>query len=176
MRKQHNLILIGMPGSGKSQLGKRLSRQLGMRLLDTDTMIEAKAGQRISEIFATQGEAAFRDLETRCVHEAAQCQGVVIATGGGVILREDNMRALAASGLIVFVDRHPSHILRSSLADRPLVNNQADRLWTLYYERLHLYRSYAHRSVPNRRHLWRTVRHIASLYRNHAPSPCHPDI
>ncbi|MCD8073410.1 MAG: shikimate kinase, partial [Alistipes sp.] len=101
-----------MPGSGKSSLGRRLSKKLGMPLVDTDVLIETLAGMRISDIFAAQGEAAFRDLESRCAREAAALSGVIISTGGGMILRPENMDILAQNGLILFIDRHPAHIVR----------------------------------------------------------------
>ena len=82
-----NLVLIGLSGCGKSTFGKRLARRLHMPLLDTDAMIEKKTGRSIPDIFSTEGEAGFRDLESACAREAAAMQGVVISTGGGMILR-----------------------------------------------------------------------------------------
>ena len=139
-----NLVLIGLSGCGKSTFGRRLSRRLHMPLFDTDVMIEKKTGRIIADIFAEDGEAAFRD------REAAAMEGVIISTGGGMILREKNMEELSRNGLVVFIDRHPSHILRSTtLGDRPLVQNDRDRLFRLYAERIALYRRYAHITVPN---------------------------
>lgn len=145
-----NIVLIGLSGCGKSTVGRRLARKLRMPLLDTDVMIEEKSGRTIPDIFAAEGESGFRDRETACVKEAAEKEGVIISTGGGVILREENMQALSKNGLVVFIDRHPSHILRStSLGDRPLVQNDRDKLFRLYADRLALYRRHADVTVPN---------------------------
>lgn len=145
-----NLVLIGLSGCGKTTFGKRLSRRLRLPLLDTDVMIEQKTGRPIPDIFATEGESGFRDMESACAREAAAMDGVVISTGGGMVLREENMKVLSESGLVVFIDRHPSHILRStSLDDRPLVQNDRERLFRLYAERLAVYRRHADIIIPN---------------------------
>ena len=163
-----NLVLIGLSGCGKSTVARRLSRRLHMPLLDTDAMIVEAEGRSIPEIFAESGEAYFRDMESAACRAAAEQHGVIIATGGGAVLREANMEALAESGLIVFLHRHPSRILRSaSLDDRPLVQDDAERLFRLYAERLPLYRRWAHVTVHNsgtRRRMARCLRHIARHY------------
>ena len=138
-----NLVLIGLSGCGKSTFGRRLSRRLHMPLFDTDVMIEKKTGRIIADIFAEDGEAAFRDMESACAREAAAMEGVIISTGGGMILREKNMEELSRNGLVVFIDRS------TTLGDRPLVQNDRDRLFRLYAERIALYRRYAHITVPN---------------------------
>ncbi len=145
-----NLVLIGLSGCGKSTIGKRLARKLRMPLLDTDTMIEKNSGRTIPDIFARDGEEGFRTMESACAREAAAYDGAVISTGGGMILRGENMDALSKNGIIVFIDRHPSHILRSTtLGDRPLVQNDRDRLFRLYAERIALYRRHADVTIPN---------------------------
>jgi shikimate kinase len=163
-----NLVLIGLSGCGKSTVARRLSRRLRMPLLDTDAMIVEAEGRSIPEIFAESGEAYFRDMESAACRAAAEQHGVIIATGGGAVLREANMEALAESGLIVFLHRHPSRILRSaSLDDRPLVQDDAERLFRLYAERLPLYRRWAHVTVHNsgtRRRMARCLRRIARHY------------
>jgi shikimate kinase len=163
-----NLVLIGLSGCGKSTVARRLSRRLHMPLLDTDAMIVEAEGRSIPEIFAESGEAYFRDMESAACRAAAEQHGVIIATGGGAVLREANMEALAESGLIVFLHRHPSRILRSaSLDDRPLVQDDAERLFRLYAERLPLYRRWAHVTVHNsgtRRRMARCLRRIARHY------------
>lgn len=163
-----NLVLIGLSGCGKSTVARRLSRRLHMPLLDTDAMIVEAEGRSIPEIFAESGEAYFRDMESAACRAAAEQHGVIIATGGGAVLREANMEALAESGLIVFLHRHPSRVLRSaSLDDRPLVQDDAERLFRLYAERLPLYRRWAHVTVHNsgtRRRMARCLRRIARHY------------
>ena len=162
-----NLVLIGLSGCGKSTFGRRLAKRLRLPLLDTDVMIEKKTGRSIPDIFAADGESGFRDIESACAREAAAVQGAVISTGGGMILREENMKELSKNGLVVFIDRHPSRILRSTtLKDRPLVQDDRDKLFRLYAARLALYRRHADVTVPNhggprtlKRRLLQVLRH-----------------
>lgn len=166
-----NLVLIGLSGCGKTTFGKRLARRLRLPLIDTDVMIEKKTGRTIPDIFAEEGENGFRDIESVCAKEAAARDGAVISTGGGMVLREENMKTLSQGGLVVFIDRHPSHILRStSLDDRPLVQNDRDRLFRLYAERLAFYRRHADVVIPNHggpRTLKRRILQILRHYRRH---------
>ena len=145
-----NIVLVGMPGSGKSSVGRRLAKRLHWTFVDTDALIVAAAGKSIERIFAEDGEAYFRDLEARCVREAAAHTGVVIATGGGVVLREENVRALRATGLIVFLDRAPERILKTAeLSDRPLLRAGGQALFALYRQRKDVYRAACDCRVPN---------------------------
>ena len=82
-----NIVLIGLSGSGKSTFGKRLAARYQMPLVDMDAEIVKKTGRSISNIFATDGEEAFRDMETECARECGRLSGVIISTGGGVVLR-----------------------------------------------------------------------------------------
>ena len=167
-----NLVLIGLSGCGKSTFGKKLSRRLRMPLLDTDAMIVEAEGRAISDIFAERGEAFFRDMESAACQVVAEQEGIIISTGGGMVLREANMEALAKNGLMFFIDRHPSHILRSaSLKDRPLVADDADKLFRLYEERLALYRLWAHVTIRNsgsRRGMKRCLLQILKHFRKAA--------
>lgn len=112
-----NIVLIGMPGSGKSTVGAELARLTGRTLVDTDALVEAKAGKSIPAIFAEEGEAAFRDLEHTVVAEVGRERGLIIACGGGVILREDNRRALRENGRIYCLRRPLEWLARTG---RPL--------------------------------------------------------
>lgn len=144
-----NLVLIGMPGSGKTKMGRILSEWFTLPLVDTDQMVVEKAGKTIPEIFAQDGEQAFRDLETAAVQEAAALNGAVIATGGGVILRPENMEALRETGLVFFRDRSPAAIAGEDLTGRPLIGSDSERVYRLYNERLPLYQKYAHHTIPH---------------------------
>jgi shikimate kinase len=167
-----NIVLIGLSGCGKSTLGRRLARRLRMPLFDTDAMIVEAEGRAISDIFAERGEHYFRDIESAACLAVSELEGAVIATGGGAVLREENMRVLAENGVIFFLDRHPSRILRTaSLHDRPLVQDDSQRLLRLYSERLPLYRRWADATVRNaggRRRLARCLRRILRHFRHHA--------
>jgi shikimate dehydrogenase len=145
-----NIVLIGLPGSGKSTLGALAAERFGLDFIDMDAEIEKDAGMTISEIFSSQGEARFRELETGTARAAARRRRCVIATGGGVILREENMRALRENGLVVFLDRPPAQIAKGLVADRarPLLAEGADRVFRLSRERRALYLAWADACLP----------------------------
>lgn len=135
-RDKENIVLTGMPGCGKTTVGTALSQTLGMELLDTDALIVEKDGRDIPTIFSQEGEPAFRDLEQAAVYEAAKHQHCIIATGGGAVLRKENMDILRQNGRIYFIDRPPEALLPTD--DRPLsANRQA--LEQRYRERYDLY-------------------------------------
>ena len=169
-----NLVLIGLTGCGKSTFGRRLAKRLRLPLPDTDAMTEKKTGRPIPDIFAADGESGFRDIESACAREAAAVQGAVISTGGGMILREENMKELSKNGLVVFIDRHPSRILRSTtLKDRPLVQDDRDKLFRLYAARLALYRRHADVTVPNHGGPRTLKRRILQVLRHYRRSNSH---
>lgn len=144
-KSKENIVLTGMPGCGKSTVGRRLSKILDRPLLELDQLIEQKAGMHPSEIIRTQGEAAFRDLESEIVAEAAQETGCIISTGGGVILREENMRRLRANGRIYFINRPLRYILPTD--DRPLSADRA-ALEQRFRERYPIYKATADVIIP----------------------------
>lgn len=160
-----NLVLIGMPGSGKTTVGKILSRMLCMPLVDTDALVEKAAGKTIPELFAQEGESAFRDRETAAARQAAELDNTVIATGGGIILRPENMAALAATGMIFFRDRDLEDILGEDHMGRPLVGRDPEKLRILYTQRIELYRKYAQYIISNTKTAEEAAARIAALYR-----------
>ncbi|MCD7948452.1 MAG: shikimate kinase [Oscillospiraceae bacterium] len=162
---RRNLVLIGMPGSGKSAVGSTLARLLHMPFLDTDTMVVKAAGHTIPEIFAAEGEEGFRDRESAAVRAAARAKGAVIATGGGVIKRASNMRALARTGIIFFLDRPPEDIAKEDHKGRPLVGADAERIFALYHERIDLYRRYGQYHIANVSSAKEAADHISVLYK-----------
>lgn len=115
---KENIVLTGMPGSGKTTLGNLLSRATGREFADTDELIKAKAGMEISEIFSSFGEERFREIESKVIREISSRPAMIISTGGGAVLRDDNIRNLKMNGRIYFLDRDPSSIVPT--ADRPL--------------------------------------------------------
>ncbi len=146
-----NIVLIGMPGSGKSTFGKSLAKELGMDFFDADDVLEEREARSIKSFFA-ESEEAFRTAETRTLKYLATLGGAVIATGGGAVKREQNMQLLKQSGVVVFIDRAPQKILACIEGDaRPLLAADKQRIFTLYDERIALYRQYADYIVDNNR-------------------------
>ena len=137
-----NIVLCGMMGSGKSTVGKALSRLTGKPFVDTDTLIEEKYGS-INEIFAKKGEAYFRDLERQAVKELALKDGLIIATGGGLVLRQENADLLKQNGRIVYLQAELSTLRERLSGDtkRPLL--QSGRLEELLEKRAPVYESAA---------------------------------
>lgn len=143
-----NIVLIGMMGCGKSTCGRLLQQALGMPLVDTDQLIEAREGMTVSDIFAQKGEPYFRDLETAVTRELSQRSGIIIATGGGLPMREENRALLRASGLVVFLNRPAEQIFDGSdLEDRPLAQQGKADFLRRFQERTPLYRAAAHYEI-----------------------------
>ena len=138
MRDKENIVLTGMPASGKSTVGKLVSDVLGREFIDTDTLIVEKTGKDIPRIFSEDGERAFRDIESEVIRETAAVTGAVIATGGGAVLRSENVRALRENGKIYFIDRPLDSLIPTS--DRPTASNKEDII-KRYNERYSVYKS-----------------------------------
>lgn len=106
-----NLYLVGMMGAGKSTLGRALARALARPFVDTDEQIERETGRTIEEIFRERGEAGFRDLETACLVDISRGRGLVIALGGGAVLRAENRRLIRATGRSIYLRARPETIV-----------------------------------------------------------------
>lgn len=145
---EKHLVLVGMMGAGKTTVGRIVAERLGRPLIDSDEVIESRAGRSVREIFAEDGEDAFRSLETEVLRDAlAATEPAVIAAAGGVVLREDNRRALAESDArVVWLLADPEVVLDrvGSGMHRPLLDHDPEatlrRLWA---EREPLYREVA---------------------------------
>ena len=109
-RQYHNIALVGFMGVGKSTVGQILASLLDFEFIDTDRVIETREGRRISEIFAKEGEGHFRDLETRLIREYETRQGLVLSTGGGLVVRPENLASLRTHSLVVCLWASPAVI------------------------------------------------------------------
>ena len=139
-----NLVLIGMPGCGKSTLGKLLAEKYGREFLDTDELITLETGRTPAQIITEDGEAVFRTIESQIIRKAGAFTGKVIATGGGVVTREENLSPLAQNGLLFFINRDPAQLPTKG---RPL-SSDAAAIMRLYEHRLPLYRQFSDYEIP----------------------------
>lgn len=119
-----NIVLIGFMATGKTAIGRMVAQRLGYRFIDIDEEIEREQKTTITALFRERGEAAFREIESATVRRIAGTEGVVIATGGGAVLRSDNVTALRGNGVLVCLSAEPETILKRTAgsADRPLLN------------------------------------------------------
>ena len=138
-----NIFLVGMMGAGKTSVGKLLAKQLHKSFVDADQEIEQRTGVRIAVIFDIEGEVGFRNREANVIRELTARTGIVLATGGGAVLREDNRKALAENGTVVYLRAHLDELWNRTRHDknRPLLRSgdQRARLAELYRERDPLY-------------------------------------
>lgn len=140
LTSKQNIVLIGMPSSGKSTIGHALAKQTGRPFIDLDEEIVKTAGRDIPTIFREDGEKVFRDIESEVVCVISQTTGAVIATGGGAVLREENVRRLKRNGILCYLDRPLEALTPTS--DRPTASDRA-ALEARYFERLPIYRAAA---------------------------------
>jgi shikimate kinase len=154
-----HISLVGMPGSGKSTVGRHLARQLACRFVDSDTEIEHRIGMPIRDFFAAEGEDKFRDVEQDVIDELTAPNqapgGLVLATGGGAVLRPSNRDALHSRTHVFYLRSTPEELFRRLRHDthRPLlqVDDPQRRLRDLFRERDPLYRRVAHFVVESAR-------------------------
>ncbi len=150
-----SISLVGMPGCGKSTVGRHLARQLGLQFADTDAEIERRIGMPIREFFAAHGEERFRDVEQDVIADLTQRPGQLLATGGGAVLRPSNRDALHSRGHVFYLRSTPEELFRRLRNDthRPLlqVPDPLRKLRELHRERDPLYRRTAHFVVESAR-------------------------
>ena len=158
-----NIVLVGMPGSGKTTIGKKLALILNKKFTDTDDRTVERAGMSIPDIFEKYGEAHFRDLETEVIREIGRQTGLVIATGGGAVIREENRDALRQNGRIYYVTRDIGAL---STENRPL-SSSLDALYELDKARRPLYTSFSDVTISNNDSIEAAVKAIAEdFYEN----------
>ena len=145
LASKENIVLTGMPGSGKSTVGKLLDID-GFTFIDTDEEIEKRCGCSIRELINNKGEKYFRDLETQVIKDVSSKGCRIISTGGGAVLREENVTALKRNGKIFFINADPDRLCPTD--DRPL-SDTAEKLRKLYNERIDIYKGTADVVVPD---------------------------
>ena len=145
-----NLIFVGLPGSGKSTVGRLCAKALNLPFVDADKLLEQREGRSVADIFASSGEGYFRDLESRVLAELCRREGIVLATGGGAVLTEQNRELLRRSGTVFWLDRTVDNIMSTDYAaGRPLLAGGEAALRALYAVRCPLYAACAHYRVPD---------------------------
>ena len=182
-----SIACIGLPGSGKSTVGRQLARRLGLQFVDSDHVIEQRIGCSIREFFEREGEAPFRDLEALVIDELTLGLPCVLATGGGAVLRDANRQHLRERMQVVYLHSAPEEVFRRLRHDvnRPLlqVANPLARLRDLYSVRDSLYRETAHfiietgrPSVASLVNMIQMQLELAGIIPDHRPEPCQAPI
>jgi shikimate kinase len=147
MAKTENIYLVGLMGAGKTTIGRQLAKTLKVPFYDSDKAIEERTGVDIPTIFEFEGEEGFREREQKMIKQLTEMQGIVLATGGGAILREENRSLLKANGFIVYLQCSVERILERTRRDtqRPLLktDNPKERIEILFSQREPLYLSCA---------------------------------
>lgn len=155
MTTHASVFLVGLPGSGKSTVGRQLARRLGLPFFDADHVIEDRLGCSIKVFFAREGETAFRDLEVEVIDELTRGSRCVLSTGGGAVLRPENRTHLRDRGQVVYLRTTPDELFRRLRNDRhrPLlqVDDPQARLRDLHAQRHPLYAEIAHFTIDTGR-------------------------
>ncbi|HBB29828.1 MAG TPA: shikimate kinase [Clostridiales bacterium] len=161
-----NIVLIGMPGCGKSTIGYELSKKLSLEFIDVDTYIEKNEEMTISSMFEIS-EEYFRQIESKYIEKISKFNSTVISTGGGVVKNECNMLLLKKSSIIIYINRKIEDII-SDIDDsiRPLLKDNKERLYELYRQRHHLYQKYCNIEVLNNSNISSIVEKIYGIILN----------
>ncbi len=158
-----NIVLIGMPGSGKTTLGRIIAEKLGFAFYDSDKVIESTTQKTVSKIFDEHGESYFRDLETKTLTSLSALDNAVISTGGGVVERPENIDILKKSGTVLFINRPLEDIMENiNTSHRPLLKDGKDKLKELYNRRINLYKEGCHIEILNSGSIDDTVEKITN--------------
>ena len=156
-QQMENILLVGMPGCGKTTVGQQLAQELGKKFVDADQALEETTGQKITDILPSQGEAAFRALETQTLADLGKQSGLVIATGGGCVTREENYDLLHQNGTVFWLTRELNKLPTQG---RPLSRD----LGQMYARREPMYRRFADAAVSNDGSVEQTVREIRKIW------------
>lgn len=147
MKQSENIYLVGLMGAGKTTIGRQLARTLKIPFYDSDKAIEERTGVDIPTIFEFEGEEGFRNREQKMIQQLTEIKGIVMATGGGAVLREENRKLLSENGFVIYLHCDVDKLLERTRRDsqRPLLNTQdpKERLESLFDQRKPLYISIA---------------------------------
>lgn len=143
-----NIVLIGMPGSGKSTIGRLLSKKFNWSFCDVDKYMEEKYKMEVREIYS-QGEEYFREMERKSIEEIIGLKPKIISTGGGVVKSEESMALLKKDRLIIFINRPLEEIINDIDVNRAIFKGDANRIYKLYEERYPLYKEYSDMEINN---------------------------
>ena len=172
-----HIFIIGMPGCGKSSLGKKVAANMNLPYVDTDQRIEQAFGCPTSQIFERYGEQAFRNAETNILIQLTRETGSLVSTGGGMVMRENNREIMRNHGIIVLVDRPLEEIMGDiKLNRRPLLAQKGlPEVERLYHERIDTYRSIADVVLDNSHGYHAGVNGMEKLIRMLFNIPANPD-
>lgn len=155
------ILLIGMPGCGKTTIGKRVANKLGYKFCDMDSYIEDISKSTIKELFE-KNEEYFRDFETRACKELGTIkEKIIISSGGGLVKRKENIDYFKENGVIIFIDRPIEDIIKDvDTASRPLLKDGKAKLYNLYSERYNLYNDYCNYKIENDKRIEDTINNV----------------
>jgi shikimate kinase len=154
------VVLIGMPGCGKSTIGKLVSKELNLNFFDMDKYIETMTSKTIPQLFE-QGEDYFRDFETLACKKLSEKNNILISSGGGVVKRKENIEILKKESYIIFIDRPLEDLINDvDISKRPLLKEGREKIINLYEERYELYKSSADEIIKNDKDIRDTVNEV----------------
>lgn len=162
MKINKNIVFIGMPGSGKSTIGRLVAEKLEIPFCDVDRYIEKTVKKKIKDIFI-KGEPHFREIESNAIKEISKTSPQVISSGGGAVKIPENMEVLRTNSIIIFLNRPIENIVSDiDTGHRPLLKEGASRVYELYKERYPLYKKYCDYEVVNDKPLYEVVDDIVN--------------
>lgn len=161
-----NIVLIGMPGCGKSTIAKILGEKLDKEVVEMDEYIQEKYKMTIKEMFDVN-EDYFRDKETNVAEEISKTNDKIISTGGGIVTRKENIKYLKRNGIIIFINRPLENIISDiDSSTRPLLKDGKERLYKLYNERYELYKTYCDIEIINDKTLNLIINDMLDIVKN----------